>query len=106
MNTFGQYQSFIRRLITASPAVRARLLKTSNSQIIHGLCELVLNILLKNISLTTSQTRTLRRHKQIFYRLAAPLNQHSLTVKRRLLLSKNGQQAISTLRAVFNRRRK
>ena len=105
MNTFGQYQSFIHRLITASPAVRARLLKTSNPQIIHGLCELVLNILLKNIPLTSSQTRALWRHKQIFYRLAAPLNQHSLTVKRRLLLSKNGQQAISALRIVFKHRK-
>ena len=106
MNVFGQYQSFIRRLVTASSAVRVRLLKTSNPEIIRGLCELVLNILLKNIPLTAGQVRALQRHRKTFYKLAAPLSQVSLTVKRRLLLSKAGQQAISALRIVFKHRRK
>ena len=67
MENFKRYSSFIKRIITASEPVRKQLLESSNSNIIKAICELLLNVLQKNIVASGSVIAKLKKHKKILY---------------------------------------
>ena len=49
MENLKRYSSFIKRIISAPEQIRKQLLKTSNLNIIKAICELLLNVVQKNI---------------------------------------------------------
>jgi len=67
MENFKRYSSFIKRIITTSEPVRKQLLESSNSNIIKAICELLLNVLQKNIVASGSVIAKLKKHKRILY---------------------------------------
>src|SRR5277367_3948529 len=69
MENIKRYSSFIKRIITAPEVIRKRLLKTSNLNIIKVICELILNIVQKNIPVAKPVLAKLKKHKAILYRL-------------------------------------
>src|SRR5438552_18878333 len=69
MEKLKRYSSFIKRIITASEPIRKRILKSSNLNIIKAICELLLNILQKNIPVTKSVISKLKKHRAILYKL-------------------------------------
>ena len=69
MENLKRYSSFIKRIITAPEHIRKKLLKTSNLSIIQAICELLLNVIQKNITVSKSVLRNLKKHKTILYKL-------------------------------------
>ena len=69
MENIKRYSSFIKRIITAPESIRKRLLKSSNLNIIKAICELILNIVQKNIPVAKPVLAKLKKHKAILYRL-------------------------------------
>jgi len=69
MENVKRYSSFIKRIVTAPEPIRKKLLKSSNLNIIKAICELLLNILQKNIAVGNSVLTQLKKHKSILYRL-------------------------------------
>ena len=75
MNTYllwknlKRYSTFKKRIITAPKPIRKRLLKSSNLNIIKAICELLLNVLQKNIPVAKSVISKLKKHKAILYKL-------------------------------------
>ena len=49
MDNVKRYSSFIKRITTTKEPIRKKLLKTSNLNIIKAICELLFNIVQKNI---------------------------------------------------------
>jgi len=69
MEDVRRYSSFIKRIVTAPINIRKRLLKTSNLTIVKAICELLLNILQKNIPTSKSVIKQLKKHKKTLYKL-------------------------------------
>jgi len=69
MENLKRYSSFIKRIITAPEPIRKRLLKTSNLNIIKAICELLLNVVQKNIPANKSVLAQLKKHKVVVYKL-------------------------------------
>src|SRR5277367_5242583 len=72
MEDVKRYSSFIKRIVTAPINIRMKLLKSSNLVIIKAICEVLLNILQKNIPTGKSvikQIKQLNKHKKHFDRL-------------------------------------
>ena len=69
MENLKKYSIFIKRIITAPEPIRKKLLKTSNLSIIKAICELLLNVVQKNIAVSKSVLRNLKKHKTILYKL-------------------------------------
>lgn len=71
MENVKQHSSFIRRIVTAPTPIRAKLLKTSNQQIITAIAEIIHNIIQKNIKVPTRALSNLKKFKRVYYRLVA-----------------------------------
>ena len=69
MDNLKRYSSFIKRIISAPEPIRKKLLKSSNLNIIKAICELLLNVLQKNIPATKSVLAKLKKHKVAIYKL-------------------------------------
>ena len=69
MDNVKRYSSFLKRIVTAPEAIRIRLLKSSNLNIIKAICELLLNIAQKNIAVKGIVISQLKKHKNILYKL-------------------------------------
>ena len=69
MENVKRYSSFIKRVVTAPEPIRKKLLSSSNLNIIKAICELLLNILQKNIVVSKSVLTQLKKHKSILYTL-------------------------------------
>jgi len=69
MENLKRYSSFIKRIISAPEAIRKKLLKSSNLNIIKAICELLLNIVQKNIPVDKSVISKLKKHRAILYKL-------------------------------------
>ena len=94
MDNVKRYSSFIKRIITAPPPIRARLLKTSNLKIITAITEIVYNIIHKNIKVSPSTLAKLRKFKKVFYKLVAA----NLAGRKQILVSNpNCLPPLSTL---------
>jgi hypothetical protein len=55
--------------VTAPEPISKRLLKSSNLNIIKAICELVLNVLQKNISVDKSVLTKFKKYKKLLYKL-------------------------------------
>jgi hypothetical protein len=69
MENVKRYSSFIKRIVSAPEPIRKKLLKSSNLNIIKAICELVLNILQKNISVAKTVLTKFKKHKKLLYKL-------------------------------------
>ena len=69
MDNVKRYSSFIKRIVTAPELIRKKLLNSSNLNIIKAICELLLNILQKNIAVNKSVLTQLKKYKSILYTL-------------------------------------
>ena len=69
MDNVKRYSAFIKRIISAPEPIRVKLLKSSNLNIIKAICEIILNILQKNISVSKAVLAGLKQHKTVTYRL-------------------------------------
>ena len=69
MDNVKRYSAFIKRIISAPEPIRVKLLKSSNLNIIKAICEVILNILQKNISVGKAVLVGLKRHNTVIYRL-------------------------------------
>ena len=95
MNSFKQHQSFIKRLFTAPFKIKKNLIKSSNHNIIRSICELVLNILNKNIPLSKEKVKKLKKHKRFLYALAD--SKKSLDFKKKLLIKQYKKLSLLTI---------
>ena len=69
MEHVKRYSSFIKRIVTAPEPIRKKLLKTSNLNIIKAICELLLNVLQKNIAVSKPILAKFKQHKKLLYKL-------------------------------------
>ena len=69
MENVKRYASFIKRIVTAPEPIRKKLLKSSNLNIIKAICELLLNIVQKNIVVAKPVLVKFKKHKTILYKL-------------------------------------
>src|SRR5438552_7898347 len=69
MDNVKRYSSFLKRIVTAPEAIRRRLLESSNLNIIKAICELLLNIVQKNIAVKGIVISQLKKHKNLLYKL-------------------------------------
>lgn len=74
MDQVNRYSSFIKRIVTAPPPIRAQLLKSSNLEIITSIAEIVLNIIHKNIEVPTVTLKKLKKFKKVYHKLVASKN--------------------------------
>jgi len=97
MDDVKRYSSFIKRIVTAPINIRRKLLKSSNLVIIKAICEVLLNILQKNIPTGKSVIKQLKKHKKHFYRLFE--KGVTLEAKKTILIKKC--EIIAPLSAIF-----
>src|SRR5271163_1806764 len=69
MKNVRRYSSFIKRIVSSPEPIRKKLLHSSNLNIIKAICELLLNILQKNIVIGKSILTQLKKHNTILYKL-------------------------------------
>ena len=69
MENVKRYSSFIKRIVSAPEPIRKKLLKSSNLNIIKAICELLLNILQKNITTSKQVLSKFKKHRSILYKL-------------------------------------
>jgi len=69
MENVKRYSSFIKRIVSSPEPIRKKLLHSSNLNIIKAICELLLNILKKNIVVGKGVLGQLKKHKSILYTL-------------------------------------
>jgi hypothetical protein len=96
MDNVKRYSGFIKRIVSASDTIRIKLLQTSNLQIIKAICEIILNILNRNIKVSQSTLDKLKRNRKVLYKLVDPI---SLQAKKEILV-RNGS-AIKPLADIF-----
>lgn len=80
MEGFVSFLNFISK----SPEKALIKVLTKNERIVHLVCEILLNILLKNIKVDKRIIRKLRKYKRIIYKLVD--KRTSLSQRRKLLL--------------------
>ena len=69
MENVQRYSSFIKRIVTAPEPIRKKLLQTSNLNIIKAICELILNVLQKNVAVARPVLAKFKPHKKLLYKL-------------------------------------
>src|SRR5271156_2520915 len=80
MENVKKYSNFIKRIVSSPPAIRKKMLTTSNHNIIKAICEIILNIYYKHIPLSASALQALKKNKII---LLQPISRNkSITVKK------------------------
>lgn len=96
MDLVKSHSSFIKRIITASPSMRAHLLKSTNLSIITAISEIIYNIIHKNINVTATTLTKLKKFKKVYYKLVAAKNAEA----RKVILLQN-PNCLPPLRALF-----
>jgi hypothetical protein len=86
MENVKNYSSFIKRLVTTQPQIRKKMLTTSNLNIIKAICEIILNIYYKQIPLSESALKELKKNKAVLLQLISPNRKGGLSSKRELLI--------------------
>ena len=69
MENVNRYTSFFKRIATAPAPIRARLLLSSNIQIITAIAEIVYNIINKNIPVPAATLKKLKKFKKVYYKV-------------------------------------
>ncbi len=86
MENVKNYSSFIKRLVTTQPQIRKKMLTTSNLNIIKAICEIILNIYYKQIPLSESALKELKKNKAVLLQLISPNRKGGLSSKKDLLI--------------------
>lgn len=86
MDNVKKYSSFIKRLVTTLPHIRKKMLATSNLNIIKAICEILLNIYYKQITLSASALKALKKHRVILLQLVSHHKKGGLAAKKELLV--------------------
>lgn len=98
MENVKKYSRFIKRLVTTVPHVRKKMLSTSNLNIIKAICEIILNIYYKQIPISSSALKALKKHKPILLQLIS--QRHNLTSKKELLVKHS--DSFVAIKEIFN----
>jgi len=69
MENFKRYSSFSKNVVTSPERIHLKLLKSSNLNIIKAICELLLNIVQKNIPVKPIVLTRLKKNKNLLYKL-------------------------------------
>ena len=101
MDNAKKYSSFIKRIVTAPKLIRIKLLQSSNFDIIRAIAEIVLNILNKNLPVSSTVITRLKKHKKILYSLVE--SKKSLRQRREILIKYS--DVIVPLAGLFSKRR-
>ena len=96
MDNLKRYSSFIKRIITAPDPIRKRLLQTSNLNIIKAIAEIILNVVEKNITVSPSLLKQLKRHKKVIYNI---IDSKGFEARRHILI--NNSKFLSLLKPLF-----
>ena len=78
----------LNALESAKPRQRRALIATAENELIHKICELVLNVLNGNVALSESETSKLKRYKKVLRQLID--KRVKVRQKRQLLVQKGG----------------
>src|SRR5271156_1716391 len=100
MENVKKYSSFMKRIVTSPPAIRKKMLTTSNHNIIKAICEIILNIYYKHIPLSASALQALKKNKIILLQLIS--RKKSITVKKDLLVKHS--DSFIAIKEIFNKR--
>jgi hypothetical protein len=84
MDNVKRFSSFLKRIVTAPEPIRLKLLKSSNLNIIKAICELLLNIVQKNLAVKPIVIAQLKKHKNLLYKL---FETKGFEARREILLS-------------------
>jgi len=96
MDNVKRYSSFIKRIVTAPDPIRKKLLKSSNLNIIKAICEIIYNILQKNIAVPKPVLKQLKKHRTVLYKL---VEGKGFEGRRTILV--NNSKVISPLATIF-----
>jgi|HubBroStandDraft_1064217.scaffolds.fasta_scaffold222767_2 hypothetical protein len=69
MDKVKLHSGFIKRIVTAPAPIRAKLLKSSNLEIITAISEIVYNIFHKNIELDKKTLCKVKKFKKVYTKL-------------------------------------
>ena len=98
MERANNYGSFIKRIATTgNAALRQRLLKSSNREIICAICDILLNIYSRKLSISKESINKLKRKSAVILKLISKTIDQA---KRKELLVKNSE-IVSYLQDVF-----
>src|SRR5271156_5977379 len=100
MENVKKYSSFIKRIVTSPPAIRKKMLTTSNHNIIKAICEIILNIYYKHIPLSASALQSLKKIKAILLQL---VSQNRGFAAKKDLLIKHSDSFIA-IKEIFHKR--
>jgi hypothetical protein len=99
MENVKKYSSFIKRMVTTLPPIRKKLLASSNHNIIKAICEIILNIYYKQITLSPVALKALKKHKRVLLKL---INKNkSIEQKKQLLI--NNSDSIVAISEIFKK---
>jgi hypothetical protein len=96
MDNVKRYSSFIKRIVTAPDNIRKHLLKTSNLNIIKAIAEIILNIAEKNIPVSQTVIKQLKKQKKVIYSIVDSKN---FEVRRQILIKNS--KFLSILASLF-----
>jgi hypothetical protein len=83
-----KYANFIKRIFSAPPKIRKKLLATSNLDIIKAITEIILNIYHLNLPVSKSALKQLKKSKTVILKI---INKKTLPAKRKELLIKHSE---------------
>ena len=63
-------------------------LKTADKSIVKGICECILNVLLRNLKISESSKKQLSKHKNFLRKLVKPKNEKSWQQRKQILVQK------------------
>ena len=83
-----KYANFIKRIFSASPQIRKKLLTSSNLNIIKAITEIILNIYHLNLPVSKTTLKQLKKSKAVILKI---INKKTLPAQRKELLIKYGE---------------
>ena len=100
MESVQQYASFIKRIFSAPPSIRKKLLLTSNKYIIKAIAEIILNIYYKNIQKKIS-TKSLTHMKRMKPAVLKIINASTGDAVRKELIVKHSENFVCAIKDVL-----
>ncbi len=89
MDNTIRYAGFIKRIFTTvSSNIRKSMLQSSNENIIKAICEILLNIYYRNLTISKSSLKCMRKGKNALLKI---INKKTTMIKRKQLLVDNSE---------------
>ncbi len=89
MDNAIRYAGFIKRIFTTSSSnIRKRLIQSSNDNIIKAICEILLNIYFKNLTISKESLKVMKKAKRVLIKI---INKRTTMLTRKHLLVDNSE---------------